>query len=593
MPRRPKYAAGTTGPVNIRVSQTVEPTASVPYIIARSMRWGYGFARFFAGRILDRLNGDTSDKRLGFRLRQLFERLGGTAIKIGQQMAVRVDFLPFEACAELARLMDAVQPFSTEQAKRRIELLTGAPIEDTFAAFQDEPIGSASVACVWRGTLHDGRDVAIKIQRPDVGRYFAADLAIIDALTIVMEKLSVVRPDFFKFLRIELRTMFLSEVDFCKEASFQSMFRRYVKRDGIKWLATPRVVYELSSHDILTTEFVVGYSCTDVLRAVETADPNALATLASVNIDPAVLGDRVWQIGLWGRMECAFFHADPHPGNILVQPGNRLVMLDFGACGIMTRRTASHQAELSRRLINDDIAGGAALSLSMLAPLPNVDTNALLEGIEKATWDYHIMLQSKDAEWWERTTAALWVKMMEVTRDFDLPINLDVLMMVRATLLYDTLACRLNPKTNADNAFRKWRRAAAKRADRRNRKGDAITGETLAAEAGEVEESLMKGLFYATNVSRELPAQFAVAAGKGAFFVSSMLRLGLQLSMLIAVATIALASASWFQGHPVDTQSLLGEVLANPVVSLTGLLLLLATIRIVRHRLSELETEKQ
>src|SRR5262249_6323246 len=153
--------------------------------------------------------------------------------------------------------------------------------------------------------------------------------------------------------------------------------RRYARRDNVTWVTAPHVIVELSSYDVLTTEFIVGYSCIDILRATETKDAEALEALRAVDIDPRMVGRRFMQLALWQRLECSFFHADPHPGNIIVLPGNKLVMIDFGSCGLMSASYSAEYHEMSRRLLRDDVAGAVAVSLSMLAPLPFIDVTEL------------------------------------------------------------------------------------------------------------------------------------------------------------------------------------------------------------------------
>ncbi|NUQ79269.1 MAG: AarF/ABC1/UbiB kinase family protein [Polyangiaceae bacterium] len=596
MPRRPRLAHLDAGPAGLRVRRVRLPKARVHYVLWRALGWSFAIVVYLLKRAKDYVTGNRSIQRRAVRIRETFETMGGTAIKVGQQMAMRVDFLPFEVCQELGKLMDSVPPFPVEHAVKRIEAAAGAPLSEVFERFDPHPIGAASVACVFRGKLRTGEDVAVKVRRPHVEDQFVADLEIISWWTQLIEQLTMVRPDFFKNLRVELREMFLDELDFAKEANYQTIFRKYIKRDRISWLSTPRVFARLSSNDVLTTEFVRGYSCAAVLKAAETKDSEALSTLASVDIDPRVIGTRVLEIAMWSRLEVPFFHADPHPGNIIVFPNNRIALLDFGACGITSAKQAAHQIEMSRRLSHDDIAGAAAVSLSMLTPLPSIDTAELKKRLEKAIWDYHIVSKSKDAEWWERTTAAIWVGMIEVTKDFNLPVNLDILRMTRATLLYDTLACRLNPNINSDNAYRRWRKQAIKRARKRTQKRmSRIQRSGRAAvlqEIGAIQETMRKGSFWVSNMTRELPKEFIAATGKGAFVFATLLRF---LFSITLVAIIAVAAVLIRVGGPAG-QSASGELakqaLTHPAVVVLTALLTISVIRRIQKRLSETDPDR-
>ena len=581
------------------LSQQVDrlPPASTLVLGARALRWGKAIGRTVWRLAQDRWQGRWSVRQAGRRLRECFESMGGTAIKLGQQMAIRVDFLPFEVCDELGMLMERVPPFPTAHAIAEIERLTGRPLSDTFEQFEEQPIGSASIACVFRGRLRSGETVAVKVRRPDVAEQFVADLTIVSYFTHIAEALALVRPDFFKFFRIEIFDMFTSELDFNREANYQTMFRRYLRRDRIRWLSAPRIFHALSDANVLTSEFIVGYSCSDLLKAVDTEDAEALAVLADQGIKPAVIGRRIMLLALWGRMECPFFHGDPHPGNILIRPDNRIILLDFGSCGLNSLKQAEHQMELARRMVNNDISGGTAVSLSVLAPLPKTDIPALRRRVEQTLWEYQIVVNAKDAAWWERTSAALWVSVIEATREFQLPINLDVLRMTRATLLYDTMACRLNPKLNADNTYRNWLKRALDRAERRVRKRarwlERRSGRAgLIAELDRTAELLQKGGFLGAHLSRELPKEFIAASSQGSYIAASLLKMSvLGVLLLLSVGTLSLLSAP-LRGINLGIAAHFFSVLENPLYLLGGMITLLLLLNRFQMRLNEKDTRR-
>ena len=558
----------------------------------RTLRWGREISRMLIRLSLDRLQNRWSLRQLGQRLRECFEAMGGTAIKLGQQLAIRVDFLPFEICDELGLLMDRVPPFPAAYAIAQIELMTGCPIQETFEVFEEQPIGSASIACVFRGRLRSGEQVAIKVRRPHIAAQFLSDLTIFSHLTHILEALALVRPELFKFFRIEIFDMFISELDFNKEANYQNMFRHYVRRDRIHWLSAPRVFHELSNVEILTSEFINGYSCSDLLKVVETADAESLALLASQQIDPAIIGRRIMLLALWGRLECPFFHGDPHPGNILIRPDNQIIMLDFGSCGLNPLKQAEHQMEMGRRLVNNDISGGTAVAMSVIAPLPKIDIPHLRRRVEKTLWDYQIIVNSKDAAWWERTTAALWIAIIETTREFQLPITMDVLRMTRATLLYDTVACRLNPKINAENTYRRWMKQAVARIERRKRRRAHWTQRrsgraSLVDQLGRTVELVQKAGFLGAHLSRELPKEFIAASSQGSYIVASLLKISaFGALLLLLTGTISLLIAQ-FSGINLGITENFYNILQNPYYITGGMCTLLWLLNQFQIRLNE------
>jgi ubiquinone biosynthesis protein len=592
IPRRERVATEGSPGVSLRAHEVTLPQPSVLRVMGRAARWGWACVRTMLRLALDRVSGRGAIEHKAVRYRELFEMMGGTAIKVGQQLSVRVDFLPFEVCQELGLLFDSVPAFPVHHAIARIESLTGVPLHETFAELEPEPIGAASVACVWRGTLHTGERVAVKVRRPKVAQHFVADLTLLSWLTRSAEILTLVRPDYFKYLRRELRSMFLDELDFHKEATYQNMFRRYLKRDRIRWVSAPRVYASLSSVDVLTTEFIDAYSCTDILIAVETNDEPALELLRQQGIDPAELGTNIMQLSLWSRLECPFFHSDPHPGNILIAPGGHIVMLDFGACGIMSRKHAEQQMEMMRRLTANDMSGGSAVSLSLLAPMPNIDIAAVRESMEAHMWDFQIRVLSKDADWWERTSAMIWLGMVEATQKYKIPVNLSVLRITRASLLYDTLACRLNPDTNFSDAFRTWQKKSSRRAERRaKRRLDRLKpSDTRAAalqQAVELTETLRKGSFWLSYLSREVPREFNYINNVGSYTAAAVLRFTLLGSLAGVLLLGAVVLGAQLVGQRLAIVDTAWMALTHPVTVLLIVFLVLARLNRLRQRLRE------
>lgn len=445
------------------------PRPTVGEVIRRGLRWARAGAGF-AGRVLaDRARGRASMTAVGEHLREAFEEVGGTAIKIGQQLSVRLDLLPFEFCMALAELTDKVRPFSTERAIAEIEAATGGPVERTFASLDPEPIGSASIACVYKGVLRTGEEVAIKVQRPDVERQFVTDIFMVSLFTRLAERLGAVPDGFFKHMLGELRTMFLEEIDFTIEARYQSLFRQYVERDKIDWLTCPRLWHRWCTDKVLVTEFIDGVPCAEVLAAVETQQPEALRALEAMNIEPALVGKRIFQMSYWGRFEVPFVHGDPHPANVIILEDSRVCMLDFGACTVIPRKTRVYHLQLLHHMVNDRVSEATEVFVADTAPLPNIDLTALRRDMAAKVYEFQATFRDPESEWFERTGASLWVKVLDVAQAYQLPVNVDTLRMIRLLLLSDTLAFRLSGEISVKET-RRYFRAAEKRLVRRLRK---------------------------------------------------------------------------------------------------------------------------
>ena len=307
----------------IRLSSYCDPCA----------RWMVALSGFNARLLIDRLRGETGPRNRGRRLREMFESMGGAAIKVGQQMSVRIDLLPFEVCDELAKLQDSAPPFPTEYAIARIEATTGRRMAEIFDAFDPQPIGSASIACVYQATLLTGQKVAVKVRRPDIVDRIGTDLRVIDWLTKLPETLAMVKPGFFKYFRDELRQMLMEELDFEREARYQRLFRREAKRARLKWLSAPKVFSEFCSSEVIVSEFVEGIWCRELLAIQESGDSDAVNAVSSMGISPAKVAERLLYTQFWSFTKpCSSTPTRTHRTSS-DPAGGTLLFVDFGSCG--------------------------------------------------------------------------------------------------------------------------------------------------------------------------------------------------------------------------------------------------------------------
>ncbi|MEM7482784.1 MAG: AarF/ABC1/UbiB kinase family protein [Acidobacteriota bacterium] len=435
----------------------------------RFLLWCYAAACFVVGNLFDVLTRRDSVQRRGERLRRIFEQMGGTFLKFGQQLAMRVDLLPYVYCIELGKMLDEVPPLPTAEAVAIVERELGRPLGKICQAFDPSPIGSASIACVYRAVLRGGQEVAIKVQRPSIGRELAADVAAFRWLTRLARAAGAVRPGILENVVDELQDTLKEEIDFRKEARYQELFRRRARKSGKRFFTAPRVYPDLSTGRVLTQQFVAAMALKDVLAANERKS-GGQQLLRELDIKPSKVARRMMWVNYWGMMENLFFHADPHPANILVKPGSRLVFIDFGSCGAFSRGKILSMQEFSLRYAARDVTGMAESILGLLEPLPPKDIEALIKELEAEYRQVVYAIKSKHSEWWERTTAKLWLSFIRISRKYEMPMQRDALRMVRASLLYDTLAVRLDRKLDYFKEFKKYLDSAGKRAHKRLRK---------------------------------------------------------------------------------------------------------------------------
>ena len=470
-----------------RRQQSVPPDERklwIPYVEPLVIRntFGQNLRRLFAWLrvILTVVLGDFFDKvirrdtmeRRAVRFRRALERAGGTFVKLGQQLAMRVDLLPWAYCVELSKMLDRMTPFPSEEALKAIERTIKRPWQDVFDVFDPNPIGSASLACVYQANLKNGTKVVVKVRRPGIKELFMADLQVLDWIAGLAEFLTFIRPGFTRKLRVELRDVLMEELDFRREGRFQDIFRRNARKAGWKFFTAARVHFELSGDEVLVQEFVSGLWLWEVISIVEQNNVRGKALLKELNIDPAVVARRILLATFWSSDENIFFHADPHPANILVQPNNELTFIDFGSCGSFNsqQRVALEQMVLSMK--NQDVEAMTRAALSLMEPLPPVDVPALVKHVQE---EYMHVLHTFNTppeytQYWERTSARQWFVLIRVAQKFNLPMNLHMLRMIRATLLYDSIVLRLDNQLDRYHEYTQFMKIRAQLVKRKWRK---------------------------------------------------------------------------------------------------------------------------
>ncbi len=263
-----------------------------------------------------------SDGRNAARFRQMLVDLGPTYVKLGQLLSSRPDILPPAWISELSLLQDACEPVPIDSIRRQIELGLGRPVGEAFAWLDPVPAASASIAQVHRARTHGGADVAVKVQRPGVREQFESDLGLLQyvarLLEALVEETGVYTPS---DIVEEFDRAIHEELDFANEAR-NARDMAAASRD-LPFVVIPGVHAALSSATVLTLDFVDGFKVTD-LAGREGYDPQRVAR----NLIEAAFRQ------LFGG---GIFHGDPHPGNILVLPGNRIAFLDFGLVGRIGR----------------------------------------------------------------------------------------------------------------------------------------------------------------------------------------------------------------------------------------------------------------
>ena len=596
IPRRARLITPTDREVRPLSIPKVTFHAGVWDSAKRLMFWFSVIAHMLSGRLRDKLAGKDTIARRARRLREALDRVGGTFVKFGQQIAMRIDVVPWEYCVELSKMLDRMRPFPTEQALAAVERAAGRPWHEVFAVFDPEAVGSASIACVYQAVLKDGTKVAVKVRRPGIGDVFMADFRVMDWLFGLIEWLTIVRPGFSSNLRKEFRDTLLEELDFRKEAHFQHVFRRNAGRTkGNEFFTAPVVRFELSNDEVLVQEFVSGMWLWEVIATIEQRDPEGYKLMKQLNIDPALVARRILRVAFWSQEENLFFHADPHPANIVVGPDSTLTLIDFGSCGSFNndQRWAIQRLVLS--MLSNDAEGMARATMKLIEPLPPLDVSAVMKEAQAEYMRvlYTFRTKAKHTEWWERTSARQWMALVKLARQFNLPLNLHTLRMIRATLLYDTLALRLDATIDRYEEYSKFTRARGKLARKRWRKRMRDARHQLVAHLTEARETGSGVLERAHDWVASPVAGFTSLIDKSVFAFSVLTRMTGRLLALTAAASAAVGSVRYVRTGTVPVVDTLSTVLQNHIFQFVAVIVIALNLRHILLRFRERDVVKK
>ncbi len=278
------------------------------------------------------------------RLRMAFAELGPSFIKLGQLLSSRPDLITVQFADELKKLQDDVPPFPSHEAKRIIETEFGRPLENIFRTFYEEPIAAASIAQVHRAMLIDGSDVIVKVQRPEIREQIESDINILFTLARLLDRY-ISESRFFNPLGIvdEFSRTIRKEMNFVEEARNCSRFRRNFEQDPTVYI--PKIYTEYVTEKAFVMEWIDGIRIDNI------------AKIEKMGIDRAQLVETGIHAFFKQILEDGFFHADPHPGNILVMSSGAIAFVDFGIVGRIPDGMKETMADNFLALISKDYDG--------------------------------------------------------------------------------------------------------------------------------------------------------------------------------------------------------------------------------------------
>ena len=291
------------------------------------------------------------------------EELGPTYIKLGQLLSTRFDLLPAVYTTALARLQDSAEPFPYEQVEEIVEAELGGQVRHLFAEFEREPLVAASLGQVHRATLPSGREVVVKVQRPDAREVARDDMETLTRLAGLADKHTAAGRRFgFEQLLEQFRRSLAGELDNRREARNLLKFRDLTK--GYDLLVVPEPVLDHSSSRVLTMERIEGRKVTDV------------GPLGLLDFDASPMVEQLFSCYLKLMLDHGVLHADPHPGNLMLTDDGRLALLDLGMVSSVPPRLQDKVTKLLLAIGDGDGEEAAAVLAGMGHPLEEYDAAA-------------------------------------------------------------------------------------------------------------------------------------------------------------------------------------------------------------------------
>jgi ubiquinone biosynthesis protein len=386
-------------------------------------------------------------------VRQTFEQIGGCFVKFGQILALQIDFLPREYCDALLSLLDRVPVVDRVLVDGVFEEAFGQLPATLYQSFDYTPIASASIGQVHRAVLHDGVKVAVKVQRPNSEPQFRRDLSLLTDMTRIIVFLGFRSLYFLRDIVRELHTWTRDELDYRREAAHAALLAK--NAEGSLTERIPRVYWDLTTSRVLTIEFLEGPSVSSYFRMVASGDLEGIEELKAQGFDVQIFSQNIITNFLSDAFRHGAFHADLHPANLLILPGNMVGYVDFGIVAKLTREARRKQIELTIAYSggNPDAIYRKFLDICEIGPKTDTEGMRVRFAELAPTW-YEEPSINGEVRFRVSITVAM-MDMLNIAREFDALVDREMIKYVRSTILVDGLLARMAPTFDIARSLRK------------------------------------------------------------------------------------------------------------------------------------------
>lgn len=497
------------------------------------------------------------------KLRKIFEDLGPAYIKLGQILSMRTDILPDEYCKELSKLQSGVSLImSFDEVKKVIESSFRSPLNEIFPVFDKSPLGSASIAQVHSAYLKNGNHVVVKVQREGIYETMERDISLIRRAVVLVKRTGITGDVLdFNMLLNELWATAKQEMDFKTEAQNILEFQKY--NQNVAYIASPRVYQEFSTDKVMVMEYIDGLKIDDIDGLVENG------------YDLKEIGTKLVQNYIKQVSRDGFFHADPHPANLMIRDG-KIVWLDFGMMGHLSKRDKKLIEKAISAVSSNDVSKIKDVMMTLGVCNKPVNQSKLYDDIDE------IFKKYADLDLGSMDLAQVVNDVMNIAKAHDISMPAGISLLGRGMVTIEGLVSKLNPEISLiEMAVRFQSSEILNNINWKNELSKSVKN-TLESEHQMLEIPMLVYNVLKTNTKGQTHLVLDVNNSSGRFkgdlenFADKIL-LGMIISALIIGSSI-MVSASFFP-----------KLLMIPVPSLIGFilalfLLVMSQIKDKKHR---------
>jgi predicted unusual protein kinase regulating ubiquinone biosynthesis (AarF/ABC1/UbiB family) len=419
---------------SIEQLKTYDPEAIAQYyrrrplqVLSRAIQVVWSFFGFVLGLLWDRWRQQTHTPQRAEQLRQILTKLGPTYIKVGQALSTRPDLVRKDFVEELVKLQDQLPPFDNETANSIIHQELGYHPESIFVSLSENPIAAASLGQVYRGRLHNGDEVAIKVQRPHLLPILTLDLYLIRwGVQWLSPWLPVNLGHDLTLIVDEFGIKLFEEIDYINEGKNAEKFA-YNFRDNPN-VKVPRIYWDYTSQRVLTLEWIQGYKL------------NGASSLIAANVDINKFIQDAVEAGLQQLLEHGFFHADPHPGNLFVLSDGRIAYIDFGMMDQLDQYSKETIVDALVHLVNKDYEDLAEAFVKLGFLAPGTDIQPIVPALEQVLGD---IIGERVRDFNIKTVTD---RFSDIMYDYPFRVPASFALIIRSVVTQEGLAMSINPE---------------------------------------------------------------------------------------------------------------------------------------------------